>query len=267
MNIERLLITGAAGGLGTVLRKTLAGDFPIIRLSDQLELDAAAPHEETMQCDLADAEAVHRLLVGVDAVVHLGGKSAEGEWETVVRSNIEGAYNLWEAACDAGTQRIIFASSNHAIGFHRCTRRLDESSPVRPDTRYGLSKAFGEDLARYFADKYSLSALCIRIGSCFPEPSNQRMLSTWLSYRDLTQLVRVGLRAKFHFEIVYGVSNNTRIWWDNSNAYRLGYRPQDNAEGWAAELEGKGSEDPIGELFQGGTFASEGFQGDVDAID
>ena len=267
MKINRLLITGAAGGLGKMLRQSLVGHYPILRLSSRSGLEPAAAHEEIMYGDLADAAAMERLLEGVDAVVHMGGQSVEADWETVHRSNILGAYYLWEAARKAGTQRIIFASSNHAIGFHRRSTRLDETSPARPDSLYGLSKAFGEDLGRYYADKYGISCLCIRIGSSFPEPTDRRSLSTWMSYRDMTQLILVGLEADYHYEIVYGVSNNTRNWWDNRNAYRLGFKPQDNAEQWAADVVGKVSSDPVTELFQGGGFAGKGFVGNVDPID
>jgi uronate dehydrogenase len=267
MKINRLLITGAAGGLGKMLRQSLAGDFPILRLSSRKGLEPAAPHEEIMHCDLADAPAMDRLLEGVDAVVHLGGQATEADWETVHASNIVGAYNLWEAARKAGTRRILFASSNHAIGFQRRTTRLDETAPARPDSLYGLSKAFGEDLGRYYADKYGVSCMSIRIGSSYEQPVDRRMLSTWMSYRDFTQLVRVGLSADYHYEIVYGCSDNTRSWWDNRNAYRLGFGSEDNAEAWAAAVEGKVSDDPVTELFQGGSFAAKGFAGDIDRID
>lgn len=266
MKINRLLITGAAGGLGKMLRQNLAGDYPILRLSSRLGLGPAAPHEEIMLCDLADALGMERLLEGVDAVVHLGGQATEVDWEVVHRSNILGAYYLWEAARKAGTRRIIFASSSHVIGYYRRTTRLDAASFPRPDSRYGLSKAFGEDLGRYYADKYGISCMYIRIGSCFPQPTDRRMLSTWMSYRNFTQLIQLSLSVDYHFEIVYGVSANTRSWWNNSNAYRLGFRPQDNAEDWAAAIENKVSDDPIAELFQGGGFACTDFAGDLDRI-
>lgn len=267
MKPNRVLITGAAGGLGSMLRQSLAGHYAILRLSSRRGLEPAATHEEIMYCDLADAAAMDKLLEGVDAVVHMGGQSVEADWDTVLRSNIVGAYNLWEAARKAGTRRIVFASSNHAIGFHRRTARLDHTSPARPDSLYGLSKAFGEDLGRYYADKYGISCMSVRIGSSFPEPAERRSLSTWMSYRDMTQLIRIGLEADFHYEIVYGVSDNTRSWWDNSNAYRLGFKSEDNAENWAVKVEGKVSDDPVTELFQGGAFAGRGFAGDVDQID
>jgi uronate dehydrogenase len=266
IQINRLLITGAAGALGSVLRQHYAGRFPALRLSDRSPLGDAGPDEELVTCELGDAEAVDRLFEGVDACVHLGGQPVEAPWPVIMNANIVGAVNTWEAARKAGTKRIVFASSNHAIGFHPRTKKLDHRSPARPDTRYGLSKAFGEDLAVYYANKHGISAMCMRIGSCREEPVDERGLSTWQSYPDFCRLVDVGLTADYAFEIVYGVSNNPRSWWDNSNAERLGYRPQDSAEGWADRVKGKVSPEPINEMFQGGTFCAPDFSGDVNRI-
>jgi uronate dehydrogenase len=144
------------------------------------------------------------------------------------------------------------------------TTRLDHTSPPRPDSRYGLSKAFGEDLGCFYAYKYGISSLCIRIGSSFPEPKNRRMLSTWQSYDDLTQLIRAGLTADYLFEIVYGASANTRSWWDNSNAERLGYRPKDDSERFAPQVESIREDDPVSEALQGGGFAGKEYVGDLD---
>jgi uronate dehydrogenase len=267
MPIERLLITGAAGALGSVLRRHTAGRHPALRLSDIKPLEGPPGQgEEHVVCDLADAAAVDRLLEGVDAVVHLGGQAVEGPWPVVMSANIVGAVNLWEAARKAGTKRVLFASSNHAVGFHRRTTRLDHASPAKPDSRYGLSKAFGEDLGLYYANKHGIACLVMRIGSCFPEPTDERMLSTWLSYRDFCQLVEAGLAADYVYEVVYGISANTRAWWDNSNAYRLGYRPQDNAEAYAAKVLGKRSDDPLAETYVGGGFCRPDFTGDPGRI-
>ncbi|MGF1475633.1 MAG: NAD-dependent epimerase/dehydratase family protein [Geminicoccaceae bacterium] len=266
MNPHRVLITGAAGNLGRALRERLRGQFPVMRLSDREAVEEAGEGEEVMETELADAAAVDRLLNGVDAVVHLGGQPVEADWQTVLNSNIIGCYNLFEAARKAGAKRVIFASTNHAIGLHRRTRRLDHTSEAMPDSRYGLSKAFGEDLARLYAYKFGVSAKCVRIGSCFPKPADERALSTWQSYDDFARLIHVGLTADFTFEIVYGVSDNPRAWWDNSNAKRLGYKPQDSAEVYASELEGKLCENPMDDLFQGGAFVSPEFTGDVDKI-
>jgi uronate dehydrogenase len=264
MTIKRLLITGAAGGLGKVLRQGLVGTADIIRLSSRSDLGEPAPHEEIMLCDLADAQAVDRLLEGVDAVVHMGGQSVEADWDVILASNIVGMVNLYEAARKAGTDRIIFASSNHAIGMHPRSCRLDHDSPARPDSRYGLSKAFGEDMGCFYAYKYGIRSMAIRIGSSFPEPKNRRMLSTWMSYRDMTDLIKVGLTADYLFEIVYGVSANSRGWWDNANAERLGYRPKDDSERFAAKVGEIGDGDPVSDALQGGAFAGREYVGDLE---
>lgn len=264
--IERLLITGAAGRLGSQLRRHFAGRFEALRLSDRVDMGAAGPGEELSVCDLGDAAAVERLFEGVDACVHLGGQPNEAPWPVIMNANIAGVVNVWEAARKAGTRRMVFASSNHAIGFQPRTKKLDHNSPARPDTRYGLSKAFGEDTALYYANKHGIEAMCMRIGSCRAEPTDERCLATWQSYADFCRLVDVGLTASFVYEIVYGVSNNRRSWWDNSNATRLGYRPQDDAEDWADRLKGKISPHAIDELFQGGPYCATDFTGDVERI-
>lgn len=264
MTVHRLLLTGAAGGLGKVLRHELVGMADVIRLSSRSALGEAAPHEEIVYCDLADAAAVDRLLEGVDAVVHMGGQSVEAPWDVIIASNIVGLINLYEAARKAGTKRILFASSNHVIGMHPRTRRLDHDSPARPDSRYGLSKAFGEDLAALYAYKHGIISMCIRIGSSFPEPRNRRMLSTWMSYRDMVELIRVGLTADYLHEIVYGVSANKRSWWDNRNAERLGFKAQDDSEVFAPKVEGIGEETAIAEALQGGSFAAAEYVGELE---
>lgn len=259
----RILITGAAGRLGTALRTRLAGEFALLRLSDRVAIGDVGPGEQAVTCQLADADGVAALCDGMDAVIHLGGQPNEADWATVHASNIAGAINLWEGARRHGVDRVLFASSNHAIGLHRRTTRLDHQSPPRPDGRYGLSKAFGEDLAALYAYKFGVRGFCMRIGTCFPEPMNARALSTWQSFDDFARLCRVGLTAEYTFEIVYGVSRNTRSWWDNSNAYRLGYDPQDDAEVFAAKVGHIGAPDAIDATFQGGSFASSEFVGDA----
>jgi uronate dehydrogenase len=226
----------------------------------------AGPGEELVQCELADAAAVDKLFQSVDACVHLGGQSTEADWPPIIAGNILGVINVWEAARKAGTKRILFASSNHAIGFQPRSKKLDHRAPARPDSRYGLSKAFGEDVALYYANKHGISALCMRIGSARAEPHDQRALSTWQSYPDWCRLVEAGLNAEYTYEVVYGVSANTRTWWDNSNAERLGYHPEDNAESYASVLTGKVTDNPVNELFQGGPFCAPDFTGDIEKI-
>lgn len=266
MSLNRVLLTGAAGHLGRELRQRLAGRFPVLRLSDVAEMAPAGPGEEVMRCDLSDAAAVTELCRGVDAILHFGGRSNEDDWDTILSANIVGAVNLWEAARQAGVKRIIFASSNHVIGLYRRETRIDHHAPAAPDSRYGLSKAFGEDLAALYAYKHGIRALCIRIGSSFVEPADARQLATWMSFADLVRMIDVGLEADYVFEVVYGVSDNAASWWDNSNARRLGYKPADSADRFAATLVGKTTEDLLTERTQGGAFASNEFDGDPDAL-
>ena len=197
-------------------------------------------------------------MAGVDGILHLGGFSVEGSWPTILEANIVGTYNLFEAAREAGVRAIVFASSNHAVGFYRRDHTIGVDVTPRPDTRYGLSKAFGEALGSLYADKYGLSVLSIRIGNVAPRPLDVRRLSIWISPRDLCQLVRIGLeRDDARHEIVYGMSDNARAWWDNTNAYRLGYQPLDRAEDFAAEILATcpaTSGDPLVDERQGGDF-------------
>jgi uronate dehydrogenase len=174
----------------------------------------------------------------------------------ILQSNIIGVYNVFEAARRAGVQRIVMATSNHAVGFYPRAQTIDHRVVPRPDSRYGLSKAFSEALASLYADKHGIGFLCVRIGNFGTRPIDKRRLSIWISPRDLTQLVRIGLEyPELRYEIVYGVSNNRRSWYDNSNACRLGYKPQDDSEPYAEAVlaaEPPGA-DPIAERYQGGT--------------
>ena len=254
--MERVLITGAAGDIGGRLRETLRGVYPQLRLSDIRPLEEAGAGEEVERTDLTRLAAVEELCQGVDGIVHLGGMSTEASWEVIRNVNITGTYNLFEAARRQGVKRIVFATSNHAVGYYRRDQVIDHDVVVRPDSRYGLSKAFGEALGALYADKYGLGVLCIRIGNVNDRPIDKRRLAIWISPRDLTQLVRIGLeRPDLGYEIVYGVSDNDRSWYDNSNAFRLGYQPEDRAEAFAeAVLVAEPATDPEdpGERYQGG---------------
>lgn len=260
--IRKILITGAAGSLGKQLRERLRGQFDLIRLSDIATLAPARDaREEVVVADLGDAGAVHALCAGMDAIIHLGGQATEAGWDKVHSANILGSINLWEGARLAGVDRVLFASSNHAVGLWRRSDRIDHTTAPRPDSRYGLSKAFGEDMASFYAYKFGIRGFVMRIGSCFPEPADERHLASWMSYDDFTRLVTVGLTADYTYEIVYGISRNSRAWYDNANAYRLGYDPKDNAEDQKEKVLGKVSGDPVAEEFQGGTFVSAEFVG------
>lgn len=236
--MDRILITGAAGRLGTALRKNLAGFVPNIRLSDIVEMKVERPGEEIVQCDLSDADAVLELVKDCDAIVHLGGKPNECSFEDILQINIRGTYNIFEAARKSNKPRILYASSNHVNGFYNREELLDGNTLQRPDSLYGLSKCFGENLGSLYWDKFGVENVCVRIGSCFEEVANRRMLATWLSPDDFGRLVKVVFGApRVAHTIVYGVSDNREKWWDNSHAAFLGWEPQDSAEDYRSELE------------------------------
>ena len=254
--MKKILITGAAGDVGGHLRRELAGRYAL-RLSDIRPIADLAPGEEFVSGDCASLRDMLRVTKGVDAVVHLGGFSVEGPWEVILRANIVGAYNVFEAARRNGVRRMVFASSNHAVGFYDRDETIDHRVYPRPDSRYGVSKVFGEALGSLYAYKYGMEVVCVRIGNVNPKPMDKRRLSIWLSPRDLAQLISIAIdRPGIRFEIVYGVSGNRRSWYDNANAEGLGYRPQDDSEPWAEEVlkNDKTGADPRTEKFQGGPF-------------
>jgi uronate dehydrogenase len=259
--VKRLLLTGAAGGLGQVLRESLKPFAQTLRLSDIADLGVAKENEEIVSCDLADKAALDALVTGVDAIVHMGGISTEHSFEQILEANIKGVFHLYEGARRHGVKRIVFASSNHVIGFHKQDELLDANCAKRPDGYYGLSKSFGEDLSRFYFDRYGIETACLRIGSSFPEPKDRRMLITWLSYRDLTELIRCCLFApELGHTIAYGASDNRDKWWDNSAAAHLGFKPQDSSEPFRAKAE---SVPPLAEgdparIYQGGGFVKAG---------
>lgn len=260
--MKRLLITGAAGGLGTAMRGRLQTLADRLRLADLAPVRDPAPHEEAVICNLADAGAVDAMVAGCDGIVHFGGQSVEAPWPVIRAANIDGMFNLYEAARKHGVRRIVFASSNHVIGFYPPGERLDGDTQPRPDGLYGLSKAFGEDLARLYFDKFGIETLSIRIGSSFPKPRNRRMLSTWLSHDDLAALILRAFRCEtLGCTMVYGASDNPAGWWDNAHAAHLGWTPKDSAEAFRAEVEaaaGPYSADAPEARWQGGPFAAQG---------
>lgn len=264
--LKTLLLTGAAGTVGTAMRPLLKALSQTVVLSDLSDISDLQPHERFVKCDLADHAAVNALVAGVDGIIHLGGISIEKPFELILKGNIEGVYNLYEAARHNGKPRIVFASSNHTIGFHSRDQRLDSDSPMRPDSLYGVSKCFGENLASFYYDKFQQETLSVRIGSCTPKPVTTRMLATWLSVGDLVSLCRAGFEApRLGHAVVYGASNNDESWWDNGNARFLGWKPQDSAAKWRAEvLAEAGKEDPQDPaiIYQGGVFTTLGHPAD-----
>jgi uronate dehydrogenase len=255
--MKTVLITGAAGDVGSYLRQELAGEYKL-RLSDKRNLKPGKG-EKFMKADISKMADALKITKSVDAIVHLGGYSVEGPWEAIHKANIIGCYNVFEAARNNKVKRILFATSNHAVGFYRRDQTIDHRVYPKPDGRYGVSKVFGEALGSLYADKYGMEVFLMRIGNVNREPLDKRRLSIWLSPRDLAQLVSIGIdHPGIKFEIVYGISGSKRAWYDNSNAFRLGYKPQDDSEKHADEVlaREKPATDKIAETYQGGIFCT-----------
>lgn len=262
--MKTILITGAAGGVGRVLRDELAGRYAL-RLSDLKPMDDLRPDESFVRGDVARMADMLKATRGADAIIHLGAWAVEGEWETILAANINGTYNVFEAARQNGVKRVLFASSNHAVGFYPRDERIDHRCYPKPDSRYGVSKVCGEALGSLYADRYGLEVFVMRIGNVAPAPVDRRRLSIWISPRDMGQLVSIGIEhPDIRFEIVYGISGNRRAWYDNANALRLGYRPADDSEAWAAEILARHEDhpNPRVETYQGGTFVEAELGGD-----
>lgn len=267
--MKRVLLTGAAGGIGTHLRKLLPPIYPELVLSDIREPKSLQPGERFIQADISKAEEIEKACQGVEGIIHLGGRSGEADWSTILEANIVGCYNLFEAARKAGTKRVVFASSNHAVGFYPRSTRIGTGVIARPDSRYGLSKHFGEGLGALYAYKHGLGVTSLRIGNVNEKPLDKRRLAIMITPRDLVKLIRIGLeRPGLVYEVMYGVSGNTRSWYDNSHAESLGYTPEDDSEAWAAEVLAKEprTADDASEHYQGGTFCGAEYSADLAAM-
>lgn len=237
---DTILITGAAGRLGTELRRGLQPLARRLRLSDRDEIADLQPNEEAVICDLSDEAAVHALTEGVDAIAHFGGAPNERPWDEILNSNIRGSYHIYEGARRNGVKRVVYASSNHAIGFHALEDNIDATAAHRPDTLYGLSKCFVEDLGRLYWDKFGIESVMLRIFSSFPEPADRRMLWSWLSFDDCIRLVTASLTApRVAHTVVFGASDNRHQPFDNRLASHLGFHPADNTEPFRAALEAR----------------------------
>lgn len=235
--MKKLVLTGAAGRLGSYLRE------PLTRMCDHLvstdiidDIGKLYEGETYTQADLTDLAAMEAVLDGADMVVHFGAIGDEAPWDDILQSNIIGAYNVWEAAYRKGVKRVVYASSVHAVGMHLKTDTIGLDAPHKPDTYYGLAKCFAEDLASLYWDKRGVESVCMRIFSC-AQANNARSIGTWLSYDDLIHLVERSIDSPVvGFTKVWGISNNDRAVVDNSKAGHLGYRPKDNAEEFAKEI-------------------------------
>ena len=264
--MKKVALTGAAGQLGRVLRKALLERGVNLRsAAGSQPLEPMVQGEDVMHGDLRDAAVVDRLLTGVDVLIHMAGTSVERPLPEIIENNLRALVEVYEGARRHGVKRIVFASSNHAIGMHPVESKLGLDCDFRPDGFYGLSKMWGEGLARLYWDKHGIESVCIRIGSCVEKPTEFRHLSTWLGFDDLLELIDRAINVPdLGFVLVWGVSANTRSYWDNAGAARLGYQPRQNAEGYAAEILAKPNPiGPIGQRYQGGSFASFDFSRDL----
>jgi len=261
IQFERILLTGAAGNLGRVLTKSLKPFAKELRLSDLHRPEGLENNEAFVECDLADKAAVYSLVQGCDAIVHMGGISTEHPFELILEANIRGVFHIYEAARRHDVKRVVFASSNHVTGFYERVTTIDADAPKRPDGYYGLSKSYGEDLSRFYFDRYGIETACLRIGSAYERPKDERMLHTWLSFADLTELIRCGLfTPDIGHSIVYGASGCRDPWWDNKHAAHLGFRATDSSERFQNDFPADVVSDGGGraQYFQGGGFVTAG---------
>ena len=256
--MTKVALSGASGNIGQVLRPALLERGIDLRSAGGTRpLTPLRQGEDVMHGDLADPATVDRLLAGVDVLIHLAGTSVERPLPEIIQNNLVGLHSVYEGARRHKVKRIVFASSNHAIGFHERSERLDHDCDMRPDSYYGLSKAYGELMGRLYWDKHGVESVFLRIGSSFPEPVDARMLSTWLSYADLCRLVSACIRAEaVETSVIWGASANSRTFWGKDARARIGWQPQDSADVFAGQLGAKVSGDPVTERYQGGAYAS-----------
>jgi uronate dehydrogenase len=263
---ERILITGAAGRLGSELRRGLAPLAGKIRLADRTPIANLQPNEEEAVFDLSDMKATIAATRDCDAIVHFGAAATEAPWQVILDANIRGSYHVYEGARKHGARRVVYASSVHAIGYHELEAHIGVDAPVRPDSLYGVSKTFAESLSRLYWDKFGIESVCLRIFSSFPKPSDRRMLWSYLSFDDCVRLVEASLTApRVGHTISFGLSDNTVKPVDNSGAEHLGYRAQDSSEPFRADVEAEKSvPDPRspGARYLGGWFCELGHPDD-----
>ena len=255
--MKKIALSGAGGQLGSVVRTALiARGIPLRSAGGTKPLAALVEGEDVMHGDLRDPAVVDRLLDGVDVLIHFAGTSVERPLPEIIDNNLRALVEVYEGARRQGVRRVVFASSNHAIGMYPVTDHLELDCALRPDGFYGLSKVWGEALARMYWDKHGIESICVRIGSCLERPTEPRHLSTWFGHRDLMHFLDRCIEAEgVGFMTVWGVSANTRSWWDNRGADHLGYVPTQNAEDYAAQvLAGPNPLDALGQRYQGGSF-------------
>jgi uronate dehydrogenase len=247
-----VLVTGAAGLIGTAMRTRIARSGRVLRLFDVAPLGDLAPGEESVRASITDAAAVAKACAGVDAIVHLAGISGEAPFEEIQAVNVEGTRAVFEGAREHGVRRVVLASSNHAVGFaRRATEPLPADTPFAPDTWYGWSKTAIESMGALYHHRFGLDVVSLRIGTCRVKPPHVRALATWLSFPDAARLVEAALSTPSPgFRQVWGVSANHRRWWSLAEGEAIGYHPEDDAEAFASEVTGEDSD------FVGGEFTT-----------
>jgi NAD+ dependent glucose-6-phosphate dehydrogenase len=239
-----VLLTGASGRVGRAIIGRL-GDAYDWRL-----VDREPPTGDTefiyLVADITDEGVMADAMADVDVVVHLAGDPRpEAPWDSVLENNIDGTYTVLEAAANAGVEKFVFASSNHVVGGYETDERtpgmyrsngefrLDDNELPRPSNLYGVSKAAGETLCRYYHDAHGISVVCLRIGNLtknHPPEGYERGQAMWLSYRDCAHLFERAIEADYGYEIVYGISDNDRKYYSLERAREvLGYEPQDDS--------------------------------------
>lgn len=257
-----VLYTGGTGRMGQVLREGLAGRYDrVVLYARSSPGHALHAGEEVVLGDLGDLDRLTAAAAGVDVIVHLGGLADESSYAAIRETNIDGTYHVYEAARRAGVRRVVYASSNHIVGFHPATEILDESAPLRPDTYYGVSKAFGEALASLYHDKWGIESVLLRIGTFRPEPEDVRQLALWLSWPDGIELTRCAIEnGSVGCQVVYGCSANTGTWWNGEAGWAaIGYRPADNAADHADAIDRDKAVVP----FHGGAFTASDYEGGI----
>lgn len=257
-----VLYTGGTGRMGRVIREGLAGRYDRVVLFARSAPDEPLhPGEELVLGELADLEGLAEAARGVDVIVHFGGIADEATYEQIRDVNIDGTYHVYEAARRAGVKRVVYASSNHVIGFHPSGVVLDETALLRPDTYYGVSKAFGEALASLYHDKWGVESVLLRIGTMRPAPEDRRQLALWLSWHDAVELVRCSIDAgPVGCQVVYGCSANSEQWWNGQAGWKaIGYVPRDDAADHTAAVDLTA---PV-PAFHGGGFAAPDYDGGI----
>lgn len=271
----RIAMTGAAGLVGTALRRELTSAGYSLTLIDRRPIADCGPGETASVVDILDPSALKERLAGCEAVIHLAACTTDAPWPDQISLSVQGAVNLFEAARMSHVKRVIYASSHHVVGMHLRRAPIGNAAILKPDSRYAVGKAFGESIGALYAYKYDMRVLCIRIGNVNTRPIDRRRLGSWISARDLCKLVAIGIESdRFVFEIVYGVSDRTGRQYDNAPAYRLGYAPEDASEPFEAEVRNDDPAPPPGspramlpsELTLGGQFSQEEFVGSPDRL-